>query len=220
MRRYRFPKYLTDRTEAGLRLASQLMERDLHAPLVYAIPRGGVPVAIPIAQTLNAPLDLLLVRKLSLPGSPPMEFGALAEGVEKPFINLVARTGLTKKAMSPVIMREQAELNLRLGSYVEGYKRLEPLGRTVILVDDGIDSGITARAALYAIRQKGAARLILALPIANDRSRTKCRPLADEVITAGPERTLFFAAPFCQHQPRVSDSEMLRSFRSYVSSKS
>lgn len=202
-------KHLTDRGEAGRRLAVLLLERGFDKPLVYAIPRGGVPVALIIAQALNAPLDLLPVCKLCIPGRSHSAFGALAEGVEEPLFNSVACTGLSKEAMAPVLAREKSELARRIKFYLDGRERLDPKGRTVILVDDGIDSGMTASAALYALRRRDAARLILAVPIADERGRFMCQGLADEIITADPRRRSFLIAALCGSEDQLSDSEML-----------
>jgi putative phosphoribosyl transferase len=202
-------KHLTDRVEAGRRLAALLLERGFDKPLVYAIPRGGVPVALIIAQALDAQLDLLPVCKLCIPGRSPSAFGALAEGVEEPLFNSVACTGLAKEAMAPVVARERSELARRVKLYLDGRERLDPKDRTVILVDDGISTGITAYAALHALRQRGAARIILAVPIADDESRAMCQGLADEIVTADPRRWSFLIAALCGSEDQLNDSEML-----------
>jgi putative phosphoribosyl transferase len=200
-----------NRTEAGRCLAALLQARGFTDAVIYALPRGGVPVALPIAQALGAPLDLWLVRKLGVPWQPELGFGALAEGLAEPVINqdVVAHAGLTAEAMAPVIARERAELSRRAALFLNGRKRLDPKGRIAILVDDGLATGITAHAALRALRERGAARLILAVPIAAPESIAALKDAADEVIAV---ETVGFhggisAAYLDFHQ--ISDAEML-----------
>ena len=200
-----------NRTEAGRCLAPLLQARGFTDPVIYALPRGGVPVALPIAQALGTPLDLWLVRKLGVPWQPELGFGALAEGLAEPLLNqdVVADAGLTAEAMAPVIAREKAELSRRAALFLKGRKRLDPKGRIAILVDDGLATGITARAALRALRERGAARLILAVPIAAPESIAALADAADEVIavdTAGYHGGIS-AAYLDFHQ--ISDAEML-----------
>ena len=200
-----------NRTEAGRCLAPLLQARGFTDPVIYALPRGGVPVALPIAQALGTPLALWLVRKLGVPWQPELGFGALAEGLAEPLLNqdVVADAGLTAEAMAPVIAREKAELSRRAALFLKGRKRLDPKGRIAILVDDGLATGITAHAALRALRERGAARLILAVPIAAPESIAALADAADEVIAV---ETLGFrggisAAYLDFHQ--ISDAEML-----------
>ena len=138
-----------DRAEAGRSLASLLAARGFDRPVIFALPRGGVPVALPIAKALGAPLDLLLVRKLGVPWQPELGFGALAEGLEESLLNqdIIAHTGLSADMIAPVLAAEKQELARRAVLYLKGRKRLDPKGRNVILVDDGLATGFTARAA-------------------------------------------------------------------------
>ena len=174
-----------DRTEAGLKLLPLLAARGFDRPLVYALPRGGVPVALPIAQGLHAPLDLLLVRKLGVPWQPELDFGAIAEGLAEPLLNqdIIAHTGLTEDIMAPVLESEKQELTRRSAVYLKGRRRQDPKGRIAILVDDGLATGITARAGLAALRKQGAARLVLAPPPACQ----PCMPPADAFDLRGSQ---------------------------------
>lgn len=178
-----------DRAEAGRSLASLLAARGFDGPVIFALPRGGVPVALPIATALGAPLDLLLVRKLGVPWQPELGFGAIAEGLEEPLLNpdIIAHTGLNADMIAPVLAAERQELARRAAIYLKGRKRLDPKGRNVILVDDGLATGFTARAALQALRQRGAARLVLAVPIATPESIAALKDVADEIIAVETE---------------------------------
>ena len=200
-----------NRTEAGRCLAPLLAARAYAAPVVYALPRGGVPVAIPIAEALGAPLDLILVRKLGVPWQPELGFGALAEGLDKPLINqeVVAHAGLTEEAMALVIAREKAELARRAALYLAGRKRTTPKGRIAILVDDGLATGFTARAALQALRKRGAARLILAVPVAAPESIAALKDVADDIIAVETEEFHGGISASYHDFHQLSDTEML-----------
>ena len=178
-----------DRAEAGRSLAPLLAARGFDKPVIFALPRGGVPVALPIAEAMGAPLDFLLVRKLGVPWQPELGFGALAEGLEEPLLNqeIIAHTGLNTDMIAPVLAVEKQELARRAVLYLKGRKRLDPKGRNVILVDDGFATGFTARAALQALRQRGAARLILAVPVAAPESIATLKDVADEIIAVETE---------------------------------
>jgi len=200
-----------DRAAAGRRLVPLLQARGFDRPLVYALPRGGMPVALPIAEALHAPLDLLLVRKLGVPWQPELGFGAIAEGLEEPLFNqdIIAATGLTEDMIAPVLAAERRELARRSAVYVKGRNRQDPKGRIAILVDDGLATGITARAVLAALRKQGAGRLVLAVPIAAPESVAEFQGLADEVITAEAAPIRFGIGAFYQDFHQISDAEML-----------
>jgi predicted phosphoribosyltransferase len=200
-----------DRAEAGLKLLPLLQARGFDRPLIYALPRGGVPVALPIAKGLQAPLDLLLVRKLGVPWQPELGFGAIAEGLEEPLLNqdIIAHTGLTEDMIAPVLAAEKRELARRSAAYLKGRTRQDPKGRIAILVDDGLATGITARAGLAALRKRGAARLVLAVPVAAPESVAEFEGLADEVIVAETAPIRFGIGAFYRDFHQISDAEML-----------
>lgn len=200
-----------NRTEAGRSLAPLLAARGFVDPVIYALPRGGVPVALPIAQALRAPLDLILVRKLGVPWQPELGFGAVAEGLDQPVINheVVAHAGLTEADMGPVLAQEKAELARRSALYLKGRARLDPKGLIVILVDDGLATGFTARAALQALRQRGAARLVLAVPVAAPESIAALMDAADEIIAVETEEFHGGIGASYADFHQISDTEML-----------
>jgi putative phosphoribosyl transferase len=205
------PLIFADRTGAGRRLAPLLTARDFDKPLIYALPRGGVPVALPIAKALGAPLDLLLVRKLGVPWQPELGFGALAEGLAEPVINqdIIAHLGLTDEMIAPVIASEKHELARRAALYLKGRTRLDPKGRIVILVDDGLATGFTARAALQALRQRGPARLVLAVPVAAPEAIAALKDAADEIIAVETENFHGGIGASYADFHQISDGEML-----------
>ena len=200
-----------DRAEAGRNLASLLAARGFDRPVIFALPRGGVPVALPIAKALGAPLDFLLVRKLGVPWQPELGFGAIAEGLEEPLLNqeIIAHTGLNTDMIAPVLAVEKQELARRAVLYLKGRKRLDPKGRSVILVDDGLATGFTARAALQALRQRGAARLILAVPVAALESIAVLKDTADEIIAVETEDFHGGISASYADFHQISDAEML-----------
>jgi putative phosphoribosyl transferase len=136
------------------------------SPLVLALPRGGVPVAVGVARALGATLDVLLVRKIGHPDAPELGLGAIAEGAAEPFFDqqMLDEVKLTRDDLVGVVARERAELARRAAAY--GREPVADLaGQLVVVVDDGLATGVTARAALHAVRARGAARVVLAVPV-------------------------------------------------------
>ncbi len=173
-----------DRRDAGRRLAPLLAGLRYERPIVVAIPRGGVPVASEVARSLGAPLDVVGVRKVGAPGNPEFAVGAVAEG-DVTAINddAVGRLGLGGAELDVMVARARRELASRMARYA-GHPRLAVAGRTVVLVDDGLATGFTARAAARSLRERGAARIILAVPVAAADSAAALRGWADDVICA------------------------------------
>lgn len=174
-----------DRTDAGRRLAARLRALQLDRPIVYALPRGGVPVALEVATALGAPLDVVLVRKIGAPGQPELALGAVVDGDAAEMVlnpAIVAATGATEAFIAASRRRELAEIERRRDLYAQGRAPLDPRGRVVVVVDDGLATGATARAALHALRRRGAARLVLAVPVAPPGATASLRGEADEVV--------------------------------------
>jgi putative phosphoribosyl transferase len=180
-----------DRYEAGRRLAGELCAyagRD--DVIVVALPRGGVPVGYEVAHALGAPLEVMQVRKLGVPGHEELAMGAIASGgVRIVSENVVEALGIPERVIATVAAAEAQELERRERIYREGRLFPEMRGRTVILVDDGLATGSTMRAAAAALRSLGVARLVAAVPVAPKESRDAMREVVDELVCASvPER--------------------------------
>ncbi len=174
-----------DRTDAGRQLAAKLRHLAAARPVVLALPRGGVPVALAVARALRAPLDLLLVRKIGAPGQPELAVGAVIDG-ENPrtVINpeIADMLGLSAAAIADAARREIGEIERRRLLYLRGRNPLPVAGRTVIVIDDGIATGASIRVALSALRAAGAARVVLAVPVAPTDTVEALRGEGDEIV--------------------------------------
>ena len=181
-----------DRAEAGRRLAERLLHLKGAGPVVFALPRGGVPVASPVAEALGAPLDLLLVRKIGAPGQPELALGAVVEGDPPQTVlndEIVADLGVPPGFVAREEARQLDEIGRRRRLWLRGHPAAQPRGRTVVVVDDGVATGATVRAALLALERAGAARRVLAAPVAPRDTAQALRRLCDEaVFLAEPER--------------------------------
>jgi putative phosphoribosyl transferase len=180
-----------DRREAGRALAKALT-RYAGRPdvLVLALPRGGVPVAFEVAAALNAPLDVFLVRKLGVPDHEELAMGALAAGgVTVRNEDVIAELDIPEEVIARTATREGRELTRRIRAYRGDRPALDVQGRTIILVDDGLATGSTMRAAVVALRQLGPARIVVGVPVAAPRTCEALAAEADEVVCAlTPER--------------------------------
>jgi putative phosphoribosyl transferase len=173
-----------DRIDAGRQLAARLRDYANRADvIVLALPRGGVPVAYEVAAALNAPLDVLNVRKLGMPDQPELAIGAIATGgVRVLNQSLIDETGVTPQEIEEVAAAEERELQRREWAYREGRLAPELTGRTVILVDDGLATGSTMAAAIEAVRARGAAGIVVAVPVGPADTCAELRRKADRVV--------------------------------------
>ena len=199
-----------DRHDAGRRLAAALSALAPSDPVILALPRGGVPVAHEIALALGAPLDILAVRKLGAPGNPEFGVGAIAEsGVVVVNEEAARAVGLDGAALDDAIERERAELLRRIRRY-RGERPPVPLGgRTAVLVDDGVATGLTEIAAVRAVRERGAANVVVAVPVGARDSIRLLRREADEVVCLLAVRRLVGVGRWYGDFRPVSDEEVM-----------
>jgi putative phosphoribosyl transferase len=205
-----------DRTEAGQRLAAAVVARHFENPVVLALPRGGVPVAVAVAQALGAPLDLVMVRKIGVPGQPEVALGAVVDG-DRPDLEVnadIAReAGFDRLDIVKLAEPELTEITRRRRLYMAGRKPVPLTGRTAIIVDDGIATGATIRVALRSVRRQALARLVLAVPVAAPEALVPLRSLVDEVIClVSPENFRAVGAYYADFA-QVSDSDVIALLR-------
>jgi putative phosphoribosyl transferase len=201
-----------DRHEAGRLLAARLLRFSDRRPVVLALPRGGVPVGYEIARALGAPLDLVLVRKLGAPGQPELAIGALALGTDAEIVTdrpLLAALGVTAAALAAITAREREEIERRRKLYLGDRPPAPVEGRTAILVDDGIATGATMRAALAATRKRKPARLVLAVPVAAPDTVARLRAEADEIVCLEAPPAFFAVGQFYRSFAQLEDREVL-----------
>jgi putative phosphoribosyl transferase len=174
-----------NRSDAGRKLARALAGYKDQHPVILALPRGGVPVAAEVAAALEAPLDLALARKVGLPDQPELAMGAVVDGANPIIVrneDVIRGAGIDESEFKTVCDRELAEIERRRAHYLGDRPRIDIGGRTVIIIDDGIATGATIRAALRALRMRKPGRLVLAVPVAPTDTLAAMRQEADEVV--------------------------------------
>lgn len=179
------PLAFPDRAIAGRLLGAELVKRAPLHPVVYALPRGGVPVAVEIAAMLEAPLDLLLVRKIGVPGYEELAAGSIIDGEQADLIlneDVVRAARLTPGAIESAAARELKEIERRRALYLPGLRPISAKDRTAILVDDGVATGASMKAAIAGVRRRGPKRVIVAVPVAAADTARELATLADEVV--------------------------------------
>ncbi len=205
-----------DRTEAGRLLAARVSALHLRDPVVFALPRGGVPVAAEVAAALHAPLDLVLVRKIGAPTQPELAVGAVVDG-ENPDVvlnaDIIAATGTTDAFIAAACRRELAEIERRRSSYLTGRAPIDPKGCAAVVVDDGIATGASARAALRALRRRGAARLVLAVPVAPPETLAELRGDTDEIVCLAEAELFFGIGAFYRDFHQLTDEEVIAAIK-------
>jgi putative phosphoribosyl transferase len=199
-----------DRTHAGRELASKLLEyANRPDVIVLALPRGGVPVAFEVAKALRAPLDVFAVRKLGVPGHEEYAMGAIATGGVRVLDESVVRAiGVTRAQLDAVTAAEQLELERRERQYRGDRPPPDVTGRTVILVDDGLATGSTMRAAVEALREEGAARVIVAVPIAPPETCDAFRDIVDDIVCARTPEPFYAVGLWYQNFSQTTDDEV------------
>jgi predicted phosphoribosyltransferase len=205
-----------DRIDAGQLLAKQLVRYRDEQPVVLALPRGGVPVALEIAKALKAPLDLILVRKIGAPYSPELAIGAIVDGGQAEKVinaDIVRSLNVPESYIEEHAARELEEIERRRSLYLGDRPRIDIKDRTAIVVDDGIATGATVLAALRAARRAGPAKLVLAVPVAPtvtvERLKTEC----DELVCLDAEIDFGAISLFYVNFPQLDDDEVVALLR-------
>ncbi|MBM3552047.1 MAG: phosphoribosyltransferase [Alphaproteobacteria bacterium] len=201
-----------DRTDAGRRLAAELEHFKGEDVVVFALPRGGAPVAEPIATALDAPLDLVLVRKIGVPFQPELAMGAVADGGNPVVVrndDVIAMTDVSEQEFQEVCARELEEIERRRRLYLGNRARPEAKGHVAIVVDDGVATGATTRAALRAVRARGPKKLVLAVPVAPPDTLESLAPEVDEIICLETPRAFGAIGFFYRDFRQISDEEVI-----------
>ena len=199
-----------DRSDAGRALAERLAHYRGRANLrVLGLPRGGIPVAYEVARALGAPLDVFVVRKLGVPGHEELAMGAIATGGVR-IVNrdVVSSLGIDAATLDRVAVAEQAELERRESAYRGGRSAVDVAGATVILVDDGLATGSTMRAAVAAIREQRPERLVVAVPVAAPQTRDDLRREVDEIVCVATPDPFLAVGRFYEDFSQTTDREV------------
>jgi putative phosphoribosyl transferase len=200
-----------DRGDAGRQLAERLAPYAEERPIVFALPRGGVPVGTEVSRSLGAPLEVIVSRKLGAPGQPEFGIGAVAPGGVRVLNERAVRAlGIEEEYLEMISTRELAEAERRLKLFRgdRPYPDLE--GRTAILVDDGLATGVTARAALLALRRMNPRRLVLAVPVCAVQTAELLRPETDDLICLLAPANLEAVGLWYRNFEQTSDEEVVR----------
>jgi predicted phosphoribosyltransferase len=201
-----------DRTDAGRQLAKALARYKAQRPVVLALPRGGVPVAAEVATALDAPLDLILVRKIGVPFQPELAMGAVVDG-GKPVIvrneDVISLTGVSEREFNATCDQQLAEIERRRKLYLGDRPHPQIAGRTVIVVDDGIATGATTRAALQATRMRKPSKLVLAIPVAPTATLKELRGEVDDIVCLEDYEDFGAIGLFYSDFRQVSDTEVI-----------
>ena len=201
-----------DRATAGIALGGELKRRSLQPPLlVLGLPRGGVPVAYEVARALNAPLDVMLVRKIGMPGQPELAIGAIASGnitVHEPRIAQYSPEVLT--GFDRLAEQQRRELERREQLYRSGLPALDLRGKTIVLVDDGLATGSTMLAAIRAARKARGNRIIVAAPVASLEAEDLVRSEADDCVVLQTPSVLSAVGEWYEDFEQVEDAEVCR----------
>ncbi len=201
-----------DRADAGRRLAQKLGAYGAETPVVVALPRGGVPVGYEIARALNAPLDIIVVRKIGAPGQHELGIGALVDGDHPETVlneELLQLIDVSREYLDREIKLELREIRRRETLYRKGHPAIALSGRTVLVVDDGIATGGSIRAALRGIRRRGASKIVLAVPVAAAETLRSLRVESDEIECLESPESFGAIGEFYRDFNQTSDQEVI-----------
>ena len=212
-----------DRTDAGRQLAKALLKYKRRHPVILALPRGGVPVAAQVAAALDAPLDLLLVRKIGVPSQPELAMGAVADGEEPVIIrntDVIELSDVSTQEFDEICRVECAEIERRRKRYLGNRIRSEVTGQVAIIIDDGIATGATTLAAIKAVRMRKPKELVLAVPVAPRDTIKKLHAEADAIVCLDTPREFGAIGYFYRDFPQVSDDEVIALLKRFPAHKS
>jgi putative phosphoribosyl transferase len=201
-----------NRRSAGRQLSERLQYLRHKEPVVLALPRGGVPVGFEIATGLDAPLDLLLVRKIGVPWQPELALGAVVDGADPQIVinhDLAAELGIDESYITSETARQLAEIERRRKIYLGDRTPVPLAGRTVIVVDDGIATGSTVRTALRAIRSAGAEKILLAIPVAPGDTLEQLKAEVDEIICLSTPRRFIAVGAHYAEFAQLADADVI-----------
>ncbi|MGO8740006.1 phosphoribosyltransferase family protein [Rhodoblastus sp.] len=207
-----------DRAAAGRVLARALLRLAPENPVVYALPRGGVPVAAPIARALHAPLDLILARKIGAPGNPELALGAAVDGESRDVVinrDIAYAFDVSDREAQRLAEREFTEIERRRRIYLGDAPPVSARGRAAILVDDGVATGATMEAALRALRRREPQKIILAVPVAPPDSLARLARLADETLCLATPANFFGVGEFYRNFHQLDDDEVVRALAEF-----
>jgi putative phosphoribosyl transferase len=202
-----------NRADAGRKLAKALAGYKSQQPVVLALPRGGVPVAAAVAAALNAPLDLILVRKIGLPFEPELAMGAVVDGSAPVIVRNedgIRLAGIDEAEFKAICEREIAEIERRRQLYLGNRARVDVAGKTAIVIDDGVATGATTRAALRASRMRNPKKLVLAVPVAPTENLAALRADADEVVCLEDHEFFGAIGAYYRDFTQVADEDVVR----------
>jgi predicted phosphoribosyltransferase len=211
-----------NRSEAGKKLAAALEAYKSQEPVILALPRGGVPVAAEVAAALNAPLDLILVRKIGVPFHDELAMGAVVDGGAPIIVrneDIMRLAGIDESDFKAVCDSELAEIERRRRRYLGHRDRVDVKGRVTIVIDDGVATGATTRAALRAIRMRGPKKLILAVPVAPTDTLTAMREEVDEIVCLEVYEDFGALGYYYSDFRQISDDEVIEMLRRFPAQK-
>jgi putative phosphoribosyl transferase len=207
-----------NRLDAGRKLAAELSKYKDRQPVILALPRGGVPVAAEVARALNAPLDLILVRKIGVPFQPELAMGAVVDGGNAIAVRneeVIRMAGMDEAEFQVVCRAELAEIERRRARYLGGRDRVDVSGRTAIVIDDGIATGATTRAALQAVRMRDPRTLVLAVPVAATESLGILTREVDDIVCLEDYEPFGAIGFYYDDFRQISDEEVIETLRHF-----
>lgn len=211
-----------DRTDAGRQLAKALLKYRGQHPVILALPRGGVPVAAEVAAALDAPLDLVLVRKIGVPTQPELAMGAVTDGGERTVVrnnDIIELCGISAQEFDAVCKEELAEIERRRKRYIGDRARTKVNEQVAMIVDDGIATGATTLAAIRAVRSRQPKELVLAIPVAPLDTIKKLNPEVDAIVCLETPEELGAIGYFYRDFHQVSDEEVVATLKRFPANK-